>query len=82
MFKSQLTRHRRVLKVEKSKVLELLAEERALSLHSRKSNDIAEFEAYMKAKKVHNEITAPFYMQEKWRNWKFSVTARGARTCS
>ena len=73
MFECQLTRHHRVLEVEKLKVPGLLAEERALSLHSRKSNDIAEFKAYMKTKKTHNKVTTSFYLQEKWRHWKFRI---------
>ena len=36
-------------------------------------NDLDEFEAYILAKKTHDEHTAGFYLQEKWKGWKFRL---------
>ena len=60
MFESKMTRHQRLLEQEKSRPPGVLEEQAALSLHSRKTNDLSEFEAYLKAKKEHDERTAWF----------------------
>ena len=54
MFESKMTRHQRLLKQEKSRAPGVLEEQAALPLHSRKTNDLSEFEAYLKAKKEHD----------------------------
>ncbi len=51
----------------------MLKAQQALSEHSRKTNDDAdEFITYSKAKE-HDKRTSSFYLQAKWRGWKFRL---------
>jgi hypothetical protein len=79
-FEGKLDRYHEVLALEKSKADGVLRAERDLSEHPRKTNDHNEFLSYLKEKKLHDEWTAPFYSQTKWkfrlycaRHWKIST---------
>ena len=63
MFESIHMWHGKVLEGETSRALGIQKEREVLSLHSRKTNDISAFEAYLKAKKEHDDRTEWFYRQ-------------------
>ena len=72
-FEGKLPRYLKILEAEKAKANGVLQAERDLSERSRKTNDHDEFLAYLREKKLHDYCTAHFYLQEKWRGWKFRL---------
>ncbi len=72
-FEGKLPRHLRVLEKEKAETDGPLQTERDLSKHSRKTNRHGRFLAYLAEKKLHDEWTSSFYLEKKWRGWKFRL---------
>ncbi len=75
-FEGKLPRHLRVLEKEKAETDGLLQAERDMSKHLRKTNRHGRFLAYLAEKKIHDERTSPFYLEEKWRGWKFRLSCK------
>lgn len=69
---SRLTRYRKVLQKEK-RAAGIEEMDAKLSLHSRYTNDHAEFSAYLYALREHDENTREFYSQDRWRGWRFRI---------
>ena len=73
ILESKQVRYSKVLEAEKSKAPGVMEEQEALSKHSRKTYDLTEFQAYLKAKKEHDDKTGWFYRQEKRRSRIFCL---------
>ncbi len=72
-FEGKLPRCLRVLEKEKAETDGLLQAERDMSKQSRKNNRRGRFLAYLAEKKLHDKWTSRFFLEEKWRGWKFRL---------
>ncbi len=80
MFESKHTRYQAIMKKEKRLASGVLEAEQDLSKHFRKTNDHSEFLSYLTEKKMHDDETHKFYIEEKWRGWKFRLFCNRKRS--